>query len=511
MSTTKKIVTLATLILMLSLTVNLLGLDKIPSALAQSIPAVCGDNIINQASEECDGTAGVTSGYSCDSACKLVVIPVAACGDNIINQASEECDGSAGVTSGYTCDSACKLIVAAPAACGDNVINQASEECDGTAGVTSGYTCDSACKLVAIPTPPPVCTNCGGGGGGGGGGSSTSPTLTIVKTSDLSITTPGDTVTYKVTVTNKGSNKAYNVIISDVLPTGFTFASNTSTPSNSWTIGDLNIGESKEITYTAKISDNIQAGRYKNGAVAKADNHGMIYAAKEVTIIIPQILGSEYEELPNTGAENQGILKGWFNHLGQVFGIAKTKIVSLFISDQPAVDEKINVAEIEDTNNEKTSDQPENIKPVVAVDGPNRLIIEKINVEMPIIEGATEQSSLRSGAWHMPKTSDPEKGGNMVLAGHRYLRQPPSKNTFFNLDKLTAGDSLKVVWNGQLINYKVTETKIVNPDQVEILENSDKSQLTLITCAPLYSSKQRLVVIAQPEQAAENLVVKLVD
>ena len=45
-------------------------------------------------------------------------------------------------------------------------------------------------------------------------------------------------------------------------------------------------------------------------------------------------------------------------------------------------------------------------------------------------------------------------------------------------------------------HYVVTQIRIVEPDAVEILDPTDREQLTLFTCTPIYLATHRLVVIA---------------
>src|SRR3989344_5893560 len=118
----------------------------------------------------------------------------------------------------------------------------------------------------------------------------------------------------------------------------------------------------------------------------------------------------------------------------------------------------------------------------------NMLYIRKIGVEINIVEGKNE-NALYQGAWRIPGTSEPGFGGNTVIGGHRWQFKPPSTRTFYNLDKLAVGDEIRVLWEGKEYAYKVRETKIVKPDQVEILENTNDNILTLFTCTPLFSTK----------------------
>lgn len=135
---------------------------------------------------------------------------------------------------------------------------------------------------------------------------------------------------------------------------------------------------------------------------------------------------------------------------------------------------------------------------IPATSNVNKIIIPKIGVDMKISQSNNEKVMYRGDAWLIPGTQTPDNNGNSVISGHRYLYRPPSSKTFYNLDKLEAGDKIKIIWDNITTEYQVTEMKIVEPSQVEILANTSNKQLTLFTCTPLFSSKQRLVIIAKP-------------
>lgn len=125
-----------------------------------------------------------------------------------------------------------------------------------------------------------------------------------------------------------------------------------------------------------------------------------------------------------------------------------------------------------------------------------RVIIEKIGVDAKIVEGDNARRALNQGIWRMPIGSTPDRGGNTILTAHRYKFLPPNTNTFYLLDKLAVGDRIDVQWQGKQFTYQVKETKVVTPQTVEILANTKEPQLTLFTCTPLFTSTNRLVVIA---------------
>jgi len=127
----------------------------------------------------------------------------------------------------------------------------------------------------------------------------------------------------------------------------------------------------------------------------------------------------------------------------------------------------------------------------------NRVVIPRIGVDMPILEGATEKVLDRGGMWHLPETSTPDANGNVVLSGHRWQYLPPSAMTLYNLDKVQDGDPVFIYWRGKEYTYTITGRETINPDQVEILAPTDGPRLTIFTCTPVYSTKYRLVLYGQ--------------
>lgn len=122
-----------------------------------------------------------------------------------------------------------------------------------------------------------------------------------------------------------------------------------------------------------------------------------------------------------------------------------------------------------------------------------RLIIEKIGVNIPIVEGKDENALWR-GAWRSPWSSTPDQNGNTVIFGHRYRYLPPDPETFFSLDKVAVGDTFQIQWNGATRTYRVAETKIVPPEDISVLRQTSTPTVTLITCTPVFTTKERLIV-----------------
>ncbi len=125
----------------------------------------------------------------------------------------------------------------------------------------------------------------------------------------------------------------------------------------------------------------------------------------------------------------------------------------------------------------------------------NMIVIPKMGVRAVINEGTTADT-LGKGVWRMPQTGTPLEGGNTVITAHRYLYRPPDPRTFFLIDKLVPGDNFYIYWEGERHDYKVRETKIIDPSEISILYNTPNNQITLFSCTPLFTSDKRLVVIA---------------
>jgi LPXTG-site transpeptidase (sortase) family protein len=126
----------------------------------------------------------------------------------------------------------------------------------------------------------------------------------------------------------------------------------------------------------------------------------------------------------------------------------------------------------------------------------DHVIIPRISLDQKIWFGNNPRL-VHKGVWHIPKGSTPGQGSNTVLVGHRFTYKDLAP--FYHLDKVEVDDPIIVVYKAKLYNYKVTEKKIVNPTDVYVEDPTQDERLTLYTCHPLWSARQRLVVVATLE------------
>lgn len=118
--------------------------------------------------------------------------------------------------------------------------------------------------------------------------------------------------------------------------------------------------------------------------------------------------------------------------------------------------------------------------------------IDELRDGWAIVEGVARRQ-LKTGSGHYPSTPLPGQPGNAAIAGHRTTYGAP----FHNLDILEAGDIIEVETALGVSIYEVRETVIVRPTEIWVTQERPGAWLTLTTCNPRFSSRQRLVVFAE--------------
>ena len=141
-----------------------------------------------------------------------------------------------------------------------------------------------------------------------------------------------------------------------------------------------------------------------------------------------------------------------------------------------------------------------------------RLLIPKLNVDVPINFGVSlneVMSAMNHGVAHYRiagASAYPGEIGNFVTTGHSagdIYSSNQYKYIFSGLERLEDGDLIYVNYNSVRYTYRVIKKEIVDPSNVAALViDTDKPLLTLVTCTPLGTSRNRLLVIA--EQISPN-------
>jgi sortase A len=100
---------------------------------------------------------------------------------------------------------------------------------------------------------------------------------------------------------------------------------------------------------------------------------------------------------------------------------------------------------------------------------------------------------LKKGVGQHVGSVNPGKKGNIVLSAHNDI----FGELFRDLDRLQAGDQLILYTNQGAYTYIVSDSKVVEPTQVEVMESTSLPSVTLISCYPYLVDNQRIVVTAR--------------
>lgn len=141
-----------------------------------------------------------------------------------------------------------------------------------------------------------------------------------------------------------------------------------------------------------------------------------------------------------------------------------------------------------------------------------RIIIPKLGVEAMVVEG-TSQAALRAGAGHYPNTPLPGETGNVAIAGHRVTYGRP----FNRVDELKVGDEIKLETPLAMHTYRVVAHPgeaqapcpngacwVTDPHDWGAVSDLPGKMLTLTTCHPKGSARQRLIVRAELVDSVER-------
>lgn len=136
-----------------------------------------------------------------------------------------------------------------------------------------------------------------------------------------------------------------------------------------------------------------------------------------------------------------------------------------------------------------------------------RLIIPKLNIDVPVtynISVSDVMAAMNHGVAHYRiagASAYPGEIGNFVITGHSagdVYSSNPYKYIFSGLERLEDGDLIYVNYNSVRYTYRVIKKEIIDPSNIAALRvQTNKPLLTLVTCTPLGTSKNRLLVTAE--------------
>lgn len=136
-----------------------------------------------------------------------------------------------------------------------------------------------------------------------------------------------------------------------------------------------------------------------------------------------------------------------------------------------------------DTNEDKVLDERFKDLKVIAL-----IEIPSIKLSQGIVEGV-EDELLQYYIGHFKESPGPGEKGNFALAGHSYSDY---SEAFINLKNVKIGDEVIIKTKEEEFTYKMEESLVVTPSDVQVLDSTENKTITLITCTP--GAKERLVL-----------------
>ncbi len=134
------------------------------------------------------------------------------------------------------------------------------------------------------------------------------------------------------------------------------------------------------------------------------------------------------------------------------------------------------------------------------------LLIPSLNIEVPVIadvDGADQTAydkALENGVAQLKGSAKPGEGSNIFIFGHSsfYWYKPGNYKTIFaKLEDVKIGDEVILWYAKKKYIYIVSETKVVDPQEVDVLKPTTQEQVSLMTCVPPGTTLHRLIVIAK--------------
>lgn len=139
----------------------------------------------------------------------------------------------------------------------------------------------------------------------------------------------------------------------------------------------------------------------------------------------------------------------------------------------------------------------------------SHVVIPSVQIDAPItwdVDGRDMDKYLpvlRDHIAHYDWTPKPGEGGSTMLFAHSTFWENLPNNfdeVFAPLYDMKNGDKVYVVYAGKLFTYEMYQSKVIVPTDPEFISQDGPERVMLMTCYPLGSTKNRLLVYAKRVQ-----------
>lgn len=109
---------------------------------------------------------------------------------------------------------------------------------------------------------------------------------------------------------------------------------------------------------------------------------------------------------------------------------------------------------------------------------------------------------LENGVIRYPGSAKPGEKGNSFIFGHSSnfpWMEGEYNDVFALLDKVVYDDEVIVYYGQEKYVYKIQRKEVIRPGDVSVLKNNtdDRSEITLMTCWPIGTTLNRLILIGE--------------
>lgn len=106
------------------------------------------------------------------------------------------------------------------------------------------------------------------------------------------------------------------------------------------------------------------------------------------------------------------------------------------------------------------------------------LDIPSRNIRGQVVNGIDDET-LKDYIGRFESSAEPGQIGNFCVAAHNNIYT----ELFANLHNVQIGDRVRIVTKDMEYVYRVTSKEKVTPDRTDVLEGSNKREITMITCS----------------------------
>jgi sortase A len=122
-----------------------------------------------------------------------------------------------------------------------------------------------------------------------------------------------------------------------------------------------------------------------------------------------------------------------------------------------------------------------------------RIDVPRLGLRMVLVNG-TDHDSLEKGPGRDRRTFMPGEGRLVYVAGHRTTYLAP----FAHIERLRAGDRIRLEMPYATVVYAVTRHRIVAADDLSVLRSHGREAVELQACHPRFFATHRYIVYGQP-------------